>query len=476
MGSLRLGVKIAVVLALVLAILVPLSMIRGTIAERQQFRVQAVDAVTRSFAGAQGIAGPVLVVPYREQVEVEERDAQGVLHKQQRVVERQWQFFPKTMRVAGKLVPSVRERGLHQVRVYELQAAIDARFDVRLPAHDPAHPRSIGMPWLDVGIEDVRGLVGAPSLKVGTADIAIAQGQRGRAGGGVHAVLPASLLVDGRFAFSARLDFAVRGTEALAIAPLADSNRIVLDSPWPHPQFNGDFLPRSHRIDEKGFHAEWEVSSLASSAQDQYRKGAHPSAGSLADHDDATQARPAREAVETAAAGVGNIDAIGLSLVEPVNLYSKVDRASKYGLLFVLLTFVGFFMFETIRQLPIHPIQYALVGLALAIFFLLLLSLSEHIDFGWAYLIASLGCIGLIGVYVGNVLRSGRRGLGFAAMLALLYAALYGLLVSEDNALVLGSGLLFAILAALMLATRRIDWYQVAARTGQPSISPKLAQ
>lgn len=156
-------------------------------------------------------------------------------------------------------------------------------------------------------------------------------------------------------------------------------------------------------------------------------------------------------------------------MVEPVNLYSKVDRASKYGLLFVLLTFVGFFMFETIRQLPIHPIQYALVGLALAIFFLLLLSLSEHIDFGLAYLVASIGCIGLIGVYVSNVLRSGLRGLGFAGMLALLYAALYGLLVSEDNALVLGSSLLFAILAALMLATRKIDWYQVAARSGQPS-------
>ncbi len=465
MGSVRLGVKIAVVLMLVLAILVPLSMIRGTIAERQQFRTQAVEAVTRSFAGAQGIAGPVLVVPYREQVEVEERDAQGVLHKQQRVVERQWQFFPKTMRVAGKVLPSVRERGLHKVRVYELQAAIDAGFDVRLPEDDPAHPRSVGTPWLDVGIQDVRGLVGTPVLKIGNADVAISQGQRGHRGGGIHAELPKSLLVDGRLAFSTQLAFAVRGTEALAIAPLADSNRIVLDSPWPHPQFNGDFLPRSHRIDGNGFHAEWEVSSLASNAQDQYRKG-----GSLASVFQSTNDSVAD------ATTASNIDAIGLSLVEPVNLYSKVDRASKYGLLFVLLTFVGFFMFETIRQLPIHPIQYALVGLALAIFFLLLLSLSEHIDFGWAYLVASIGCIGLIGVYVGNVLRSGVRGLGFAAMLALLYAALYGLLVSEDNALVLGSVLLFAILAALMLATRKIDWYQVAARTGQATTAPKPGQ
>jgi inner membrane protein len=465
MGSLRLGVKIAVVLVLVLAILLPLSMIRGTIAERQQFRAQAVEAVTRSFAGTQGIAGPVLVVPYREQVEVEERDAQGVLHKQQRVVERQWQFFPKSMRLAGKVVPSVRERGLHKVRVYELQAGIDASFDVRLPEDDPVHPRSIGAPWLDVGIKDVRGLVGTPVLKVGNVDVAIVQGQRGHAGGGVHAVLPASLLVDGRIAFPVRLDFALRGTEALAIAPLADSNRIVLDSAWPHPQFNGDFLPRSHRIGGNGFHAEWEVSSLASNAQDQYRNGGNLTPGSQGGQGSAGDAMQSGASSSTAASA-GSIDAIGLSLVEPVNLYSKVDRASKYGLLFVLLTFIGFFMFETIRQLPIHPIQYALVGLALAIFFLLLLSLSEHIDFGWAYLIASIGCIGLIGVYVGNVLCSGLRGLGFASMLAWLYAALYGLLVSEDNALVLGSGLLFAILAALMLATRKVDWYKVAARTG----------
>lgn len=476
MGSVRLGVKIAVVLALVLAILVPLSMIRGTIAERQQFRAEAVDAVARSFAGAQGIAGPVLVVPYREQVEVEERDAQGVLHKQQRMVERQWQFFPKTMRVAGKVVPSIRERGLHKVRVYELQAGMDATFDVRLPDADPAHPRTLGTPWLDIGIKDVRGLVGTPVLKVGKASVVIAQGQQGHSGGGVHAVLPASLLVEGRLAFPLRLDFAVRGTEALAIAPLADSNRIVLDSAWPHPQFNGDFLPRMHRIDGKGFHAEWEVSSLASNAQDQYRNGNNLSPGRQGGDDSAIQALVARGAEASSVASAGSIDAIGLSLVEPVNLYSKVDRASKYGLLFVVLTFVGFFLFETIRQLPIHPIQYALVGLALAIFFLLLLSLSEHIDFGWAYLVASIGCIGLIGVYVGNVLRNGLRGLGFAAMLALLYAALYGLLVSEDNALVLGSGLLFAILAALMLATRKIDWYQVAARTGQAPSSPKLAE
>ncbi len=464
----RLGLKIAMVILLVLAILIPLQMIRGTISERQQYRQQAVDEVTRSYAGEQGIAGPVLVVPYREQAEVEERDANGVLRKQLREVDRQWLFFPKTMRASGRVQPSIRKRGLHQVRVYEWQGDIAAEFDVRLPDADPAHPRKVGTPWLNIGIADVRGLVGAPTLRVAGANESLLQGQKERSGGGVHALLPANLVVGGRIAFPVQFGFALRGTEALAIVPLADANRITLDSPWPHPQFNGDFLPRLHRIDAKGFHAEWDVSSLASNAQAQYRDGGDAAMGkpkSSSAHD-GTVATVAVEAL-------ASIDKVGLSLVEPVNLYSKVDRASKYGLLFVLLTFVGFFMFETIKQLPIHPIQYALVGLALAIFFLLLLSLSEHIAFGLAYLAAALACIGLIGFYVGNVLRSRARGLGFAAMLGLLYAALYGLLMSEDNALVLGAGLLFVVLAVLMIATRKVDWYQVAAKVGtSPAHTP----
>lgn len=433
----RLALKFVIVLFLTLAILLPLAMIRGTISERQQFRQQAVEEVTRSYAGAQDIAGPVLVVPYTEIIEVEERDDHGRLlsRKKQDGSIGRWLFFPKRMQVRGNVKPSIRKLGLHEVRVYELQGELDAAFDVTVPKEDPSHPRRIGVPWIDFGIGDVRGLVGAPKLQVSGRGARVLQGQLGRTDGGVHAMLAQGTGADGRIAFPLRLDFALRGTESLAIAPLADDNRVVLDSPWPHPQFNGDFLPRTHRIDAKGFHAEWDVSSLASGAQAQYRAG-----------------------------GDRHVDAIGLSLVEPVNLYSKVDRATKYGLLFVLLTFTGFFMLEMIKQLPIHPVQYALVGLALAIFFLLLLSLSEHIDFGLAYLAAAIACAGLIGFYLGNVLRSHARGIGFAATLGLLYAALYGLLVSEDNALVLGAGLLFAILAAIMVATRKIDWYQVSVR------------
>ena len=155
----------------------------------------------------------------------------------------------------------------------------------------------------------------------------------------------------------------------------------------------------------------------------------------------------------------GNVDALQVSLVDPIDVYTQADRASKYGILFVVLTFVGFALFELIKRLPIHPLQYLLVGLALAIFFLLLLSLSEHIAFWQAYLVSAIACIGLQFIYLSGVLKSWARAAGFATMLTLLYGVLYGLLVSEDNALLMGSLLLFGILAVIMWVTRKVDWY-----------------
>lgn len=438
----RLGIKVLIVLVLSLAILVPLAMIRGTIQERQAYRREAVQAIAGSYAGAQAMAGPVLVVPYTETVLVEEKDPQGGSRQVERERSGHWTYFPGKLELTGRLQPTTRKRGLHEVRVYELQGALAADFRADIPASpDPARPRRIGRPWLGYGISDVRGLAGTPRLQVDGVDVVLQQGLGSRTGGGVHARLPAPRPGEPLVA-GTRLDFVLGGTESLALAPLGSGNRVVLDSSWPHPQFNGDFLPRVRRVDGSGFHAEWEISSLATNAQTQYL--------------DAFARGRDGEAEDS------GLEAIGISLVDPVNVYSKVDRASKYGLLFVLLTFGGFFLFELLKRLPIHPIQYVLVGLAIAIFFLLLLGLSEHIAFGHAYLAAGAACVGLLGFYLSHVLRSSIRGAAFAAMLATLYAALYGLLVSEDNALVLGSALLFAILAAAMIATRKVDWYALS--------------
>ena len=448
----RLWLKILMVLGMTLAILVPLMLIRGVIHDREAYRAEAVREIARSEAGAQGLAGPVLVVPWTETVEVEEKNNAGeVVRKVKRDGESgQWLFFPESLALDGTMKPYTRRRGLHEVRMYELSAQLMADFKVQVPRDfDPALPRKIGRPWLSYGIADVRGLRGSPRLQVDGATVDLLQGHGPRDEPGVHVRL-APPVAGGQLSLSTRLDFTLAGAEALALAPLATHNRIALVSPWPHPLFNGAFLPGQRSIDANGFKAVWEISSLATNAQQQYRSGMGLSSSSVAALRDG--------------AGDG-LDAAAISLVEPVDAYAQADRASKYGILFVLLTFVGFFMFELIKQLRIHPIQYGLVGLALAIFFLLLVSLSEHVDFGWAYLVASVACIGLLGFYLSYVLRSRARGIGFATMLATLYAALYGLLVSEDNALVLGAGLLFLILAAIMVVTRKVDWYQLSSST-----------
>ena len=445
----RLGLKFALVIGMALAILVPLLMIRGAIAERQGYRNAVVADVATHFGGRQVVAGPVLVVPYEENEVVEGGGARRVVRR----VQRQWTFFPDTLQADGELKPDLRRRGLHEVRVYQWRGQLQARFDARIPDDGAGLQRTIGRPWLSVGIADVRGLVASPRLHLGDAVLPVAQGLGHADGPGVHARLAAPA-AGARLAFETRLAMDLRGTEGFALLPLARENSLQLRSRWPHPKFEG--LSPRHDTGADGFRAQWKVASVASNAQRRYLQ--QPSLAVAPLHAGSGRVEVAMPA------GMPVDDAVGVTLVDPVNPYLQADRASKYGLLFVALTFVAFFMFELVKQVPIHPIQYLLVGLALAIFFLLLLSLSEHFAFGWSYLAAACACIGLIAFYLSAVLRSAARGIGFGAMLALLYAALYGLLLSEDNALALGAGLLFAVLAAVMVATRKLDWYQLAAR------------
>lgn len=454
----RLAIKMAMVVVLTLVILIPLQMVRGVIHDRQQYREAAVRDIAAGYGGRQALAGPVLVVPYEERVVETTSDEDGSVRRTVRRRTGQWTFFPDTLAVDGELKPDVRRRGLHQVRVYEWHGDVAARFDAAVPADTDGVQRSIGQPWLSLGIADVGGLRGSPQLRVDGAAVAVVQGLGHADGPGVHARLAAPAAGQ-RLRLDVRAGLSLRGTETFAMLPLGASNDLRLRSPWPHPKFDG----RSPQQDvgDDGFRARWQIASVATNAQRRYLQ--EPSLAPEARLSDAARAVLAPD-MPWSAPG----DAVSVSLLDPVNAYVQADRASKYGLLFVLLTFIGFFMFELIRQVRVHPIQYLLVGMAIAIFFLLLVSLSEHLAFGLSYLLAAAACIGLIGFYLAAVLRSRVRGLGFAAMLGTLYATLYGLLLSEDNALVLGAGLLFVILAAVMVATRGVDWYQLSGREEIP--------
>jgi inner membrane protein len=426
-----------------LLLLIPLGMIHGTVTERAAYRQEAIASVARSFAGPQSVAGPVLVLPYWDARDVVTKDAAG---RETTTVERtrgNLLWFPETFAVEGTVVDDTRKLGLYPVRVYQLDSSLRASFDAAVPADpgDPAVRRTLGRPYLSLSLADVRGLAGTPVLTVDGRAVALEQGAgEHREDGGLHATL-APVEPGAQLKLQVAIDLDLKGTDSLTVVPIGGDNAIHLQSKWRHPRFDGSFLPHKPAIGDAGFDAKWNITALAAGSQRQYREG---------------QPLAALEHLE-------------VRLVDPVDLYTQVDRATKYGLLFVLLTFTGFLLFELVRRLAIHPIQYGLVGLALAIFFLLLLSLSEHIDFLWAYLLASGACIGLLGTYLSAVLRSAARGWGFAGMLTLLYGALYGLLQSEDTALVLGSLLLFAILAAVMLLTRRIDWYALGRGDAAPA-------
>ncbi len=439
--------KIIAILVLTLLICIPMAMIQGTIAERSQFRAQAVASIAADSVREQTIIGPLLVIPYSDQFEEVVTDKDGAKKTVTSTLQRRQLVFPNSLSINGSIDTDRRYRGIHQVLVYTGQHKFAGDFTIPvkadLPRANASSRLTVGRAAMTVGVEDVRGIRNIPKVNWGGKAIEFQQGSALRSfTSGVHAPLDA-LALDKPETVNFTFDLGLDGIERQHFAPVARNNEVTLKSGWAHPQFGGRFLPlaRERSISDAGFRATWRISSLSTGTQQQL----------LAME---AQAAP-REAT------LAGVDRFSVGFIEPVNVYSLAERATKYGLLFVALTFAAFFMFEVLKRLPIHPVQYLLVGLALVLFFLLLVSLSEHIAFVHAYLVASVACIVLIGFYLSFVLRDWRRGIGFGVALTMLYGALYGLLVSESNALAMGSILLFAILAAVMVATRKVDWYQV---------------
>ncbi|AOI73780.1 cell envelope integrity protein CreD [Burkholderia ubonensis] len=435
--------KSLITACLVLLILIPLHLVSSIVQERASYREDALRSIWSSYAGPQTMTGPILVVPYTEVTRIRTEAAPGQPASERVQTEaKRLLVFPKTLSVKGSVATSVRYRGIHKALVYDLQSRWEGTLalpDLKQLQQSAGHVSfAIGNPYLAFGISDIRGLMAQPVLVFGGKRLTMEQGaQLASLRQGVHADLdlgafPAAS-AENVVPFS--IELPLLGAQSVAFAPIADQNDFSLKSAWPHPSFDGAFLPRTRTVDAGGFASAWSLTSFNTKVREQIAAG---------NGDDA-------------------LEAASVSLIEPVNVYLEAERATKYGALFVMLTFASFFMFELVKRLRIHPIQYLLVGLSLALFFLLLLSLSEHIAFEYAYLAASGACIGLLGFYLSFVLHSVKRGAAFAGLLALLYAALYGLLLSEDNALMLGSLLLFAILAGIMTLTRRIDWYSVGA-------------
>nr|WP_295773331.1 cell envelope integrity protein CreD [Rhodoferax sp.] len=430
-------------------LLIPLAMIERSIEERTAYRAEAIHAIAASTAGEQSIVGPVLTVVVEEEFDEEKSyEYQGEPRKKTVRSKRAHTLavVPKDLHFDGGLAVEKRAYGLHETAVFELQGTITGTIETPSPASLPplgANARlSWGAPTLSVGIADPRGLSGEPKVQLDGKLLALHRAAHiSGMETGFHGT--SDLVLEGKATrLPFRVDLRLAGTGSIGFVPLGDVTTTELRGNWPHPSFGGDFLPRTRDISKEGFVARWSTTGLASSV-------------------DAAQA-------------TGKAKGFEVRLMDPVDVYRQALRAVKYGVLFVVLTFTAFFMFENLKSLPIHPVQYSLVGLAQALFFLLLTSLSEHIAFSIAYLAAATACITLIGIYLAAILRGWRRGFGFSFALATLYAALFGILRSEQSALLLGSLLLFFALAGLMLGTRRIDWYGLSTRVVLTDKAPPL--
>lgn len=432
--------KNAAIAVLGVLLLIALGQIRGVIDERQDRHTAVESNIAATAAGVQTVTGPVLVVPYSERITSVETDQEGKPRTVTRVAQRQAVFTPETLEFTGDAQVTPRRRGLYQALLYQFNGRATARFQV--PANlgiDPtARDVTPGRAYLALGLTDVRGLQTPPVLRWDDRVLAVRQGSGlDTLASGVRAEVGVLALDQARqYDLSVALDLV--GMNSLSFTPVAQSTTVQLASSWPHPSSIGRFLPRAKASSEGYFPATWSVSHLSTNAAAALLAG--PGA----------QAAPA--------------DTFGVTFMEPVNIYTQSERAVKYGVLFIGLTFAAFLLFEMLKSLRIHPLQYGFVGLALTLFFLLLVSLSEHIAFAAAYAASATACVALITYYVAHVLRGWNRALFFGAQLAALYVALYGLLRSEDNALVLGSLLLFGLLAAVMVVTRKVDWHALTAR------------
>ncbi|MET0948983.1 MAG: cell envelope integrity protein CreD [Pseudomonas sp.] len=434
-----LAVKLGMIALLIILLLIPLLMIGGLIGDRQAQRDGVLRDIARSSSFSQQLAGPILVIPFRKTVLVwktnpktEERYLQP---KQERG---ELHFLPTRFELDGKVQTELRSRGIYEARLFHADNRVSGHFQVPefFGITENFADYQFDAPFLSVGISDIRGIENALKLQLDDQQLDFIPGSRlAWLGEGVSVSLP---LLDGKQArqLNFAFDLKLQGTESLRVLPVGKSSTVQLSADWPHPSFIGNYLPTRREISAEGFNASWQASFFSTNLEEALSR-----------------------CLQAAQCDDFNQRTLGVSFIDPVDQYLKSDRAIKYALLFIALTFAGFFLFEVLKNLAVHPIQYALVGAALALFYLMLLSLSEHLGFALAYLLSASACVLLIGFYVCHVLRSVRHGLGFALGLAALYGLLYGLLSAEDYALLMGSLLLFGLLGVFMVLTRKLDWY-----------------
>jgi inner membrane protein len=408
--------------------------------DRQSRSQEARASIAEGWGGAQVVTGPHLVIPYRMRVS-ESIEENGKVVMRTRDSQDDLVILPERAVIKTDLKPERRARSIYEAVVYQANQSGEARYV--LPADLADRDIPLGALMLDkaelrFGLSDVRGLQGGtPRASLDGKDLKLKPG-KGANGTGFHAAVNVAAITGG--AVTAKYGFGFRGNGELSFRPEGEDVDWTVVSPWPSPSFKGDFLPTTRTVTPKGFTANWKVGSLA--------LGATP--GAVETRSGISSSRMTEVARDGLAARV--------DLFEPVDIYDQIDRAAKFGFLFIGFTFVAFLMFDVIGGVRVSMIEYLLVGAGLVMFFVLLLAMAEVAGFATAYAFASAAIIGLITSYSAAVLKSWARAKWIGGMLVGLYAVLYVLLSLEAYSLLIGALLLFVALAGVMYLTRNVDW------------------
>ena len=424
------SIRLLTIGLLILLLLIPVSMVQDLIKERHERQEEAIKEVSDKWGSAQTLLGLVLTVPYTTSSKVYNNDGEMIKRIESRAYAH---FLPDQLNIEGEILPEMRYRGIYEVTVYRSKMKISGIFsppkfeDWKIPVADILWEEA----YVALGLSDLRGIQEEVTLHWGNDTYGFKPGIESdeviQKGISTRILIPPSSNKPWDFS----LDLSINGSTSLSMVPLGKSTLVELNSSWPSPSFDGTFLPDERTIDQEGFHASWEVLNLNRSYPQSFRgtvQGIYESA-------------------------------FGINLWVPANDYQQTMRAAKYASLFIALTFLLFFFVQLLNGLRIHPVQYVIVGLAICIFYTLLIALSEHLSFGLSYLVSSVTIILMITLFAHSFSKKRKLTQIIGGILILLYAFIYLTIQIEDYALLVGSSGLLFVLAITMYLSRKIDWY-----------------
>jgi len=424
-----LSLKLITITILMLVLLIPASMIKSIISERQYLRESTISEVSQKWANRQNINGPIMTIPltYEEKVDKDKvEEYTKYLH-----------ILPEDLNIDGQIDPTRLRRSIYEVVVYESALSLKGKFKINKFV-DKNNLKRINYDhaFITMGISDLRGIQNQMKLLWNGVTLDIEPGSKipDIIKSGVTIALPdLSELTESTFDFG--MDINLQGSQNISFTPLGKTTDIKISSEWPDPSFNGSFLPDDREVSESGFSAQWKVLQLNRNYPQSW--------------------------IGNAYANNINASAFGIALILPLNDYLKSTRAAKYAAMTIALTFLIFFVIEILNHRKIHPFQYTLVGFALLLFYILLISISEHLNFNMAYGISSIIVVGMITLYSMSVFKKNKLSILLMTILTSLYGFVFTTMQLTEYALLMGSIGLAIILGLTMYFTKNINWYKL---------------